>query len=307
MRRTFKYRIYPNTKQEKTFLFVLETCRWIYNNILEIKRYTYKQESKNLSRIDCNKFITQWKKEEDKRFIGDVYTQILQDVSDRVDKAYKSFFRRVKNKEKPGFPRFKSIGQYDSFTYTQLGFSLNNNNQILRLGKIGDIKIVYHRKIEGKIKTLTVKKTPTNKWYASFSCELPDVEKTKSVSNPIGVDCGLYNFITLSNGQTIDAQKFFRKSEEVITYLDQKLSSCEKGTPERREAKKRLGLAYEKVFNRRDNFAHLVSKQLVNSYDYIVFEDLAIRKMIKNHKLAKSIQDVAWNQLVRYTDRKSVV
>jgi len=229
----------------------------------------------------------------------------LQNVSDRLDKAYQNFFRRVKIGEKPGFPRFKGKGWYDSFTYPQSGFSFSQDNSQLRLAKIGDVKIVYHRKLQGKIKSCNVRRTLTNKWYVSFSCELPDVEKVQQITNPIGVDCGLYSFVTLSNGQKVDAQKFFRQSEEYIAHLHQNVSMYEKGSNEREEAKKRLSLVYEKVTHRRSDFAHKLSLDLVRRFHYIVFEDLSIDKMIKNHKLAKSIQDVAWNQLIQYTTYKA--
>jgi putative transposase len=207
--------------------------------------------------------------------------------------------------EKPGFPRFRGKERYDSFTYPQSGFELSDDNQSLRLAKIGTIRVVFHRQMAGEIKTCTLRKTRSGKWYTTFSCELPDVEKVAEICNPVGVDCGLNNFITLSNGEKFDAPKFFRQSEETIARLGQRLSVCEKGSLKRKETKKRLALAYERVCNRRSNYAHHVSRWLVANFDCVVFEDLSINKMIQNHKLAKSIQDVAWNQLVQYTIYKA--
>lgn len=305
MLRTYKYRIYPNKAEERNLLSTLEICRWTYNNLLGLRKDTYEETGKSLSKFDCNKVLAIWKQEEDKDVLNSVHSQVLQNVSNRVDKAYQAFFRRVKNGEEPGFPRFRGKGWYDSFTYPQSGFSLRNNHQTLKLSGIGEVKVVFHRKMEGTIKTCTIRRTQTNKWYVTFSCEVPDVEKVSEISNPIGVDCGLNSFITLSNGQKFEAQQFFRNAEEKIAELHRKLSVCEKGTLERVEARKRLALGYEKIANQRSNYAHSISKWLVENFDYIIFEDLSIESMLKNHKLAKSIQDVAWNQLVQYTAYKA--
>lgn len=297
--------MYPNKSEERNLRATLETCRWTYNSLLGLRKSTYEQENRSLSKFDCNKVLAAWKQEQGNAALGSVHSQVLQNVSDRVDKAYQGFFRRVKKGEKPGFPRFRGLGWYDSFTYPQSGFSLRDNNQVLRLSKIGDVKIIYHRPIQGKINTCTIRRTPTNKWYVTFSCELPDVEKVTHISNPVGIDCGLNSFIKLSNGQTFDAMQFFRHAEEKISELHRKLSQYAKSTPERRKARKRLASCYEKVTNRRTDYAHHISKQLVENFDCLVFEDLSIDRMLGNHRLAKSIQDAAWNQLVQYTIYKA--
>jgi putative transposase len=308
MLRTYKYRIYPDKRTEQNLMGTLEVCRWTYNNVLALRKDSYEQDGKSVSKFDCNKAIKIWKKQEGYESLNNVHSQVLQNVSDRVDKAYSAFFRRVKMGETPGFPRFRGFGWYDSFTFPQTGFELfqdEDQKVYLSLSKIGYVRVVYHRKIEGDIKTCTIRKTPTGKWYATFSCEVPDVRKKEIIENPVGVDCGLYSFITLSNGQKVDIQKFFRTAEDRIAQVQRRMSLCTKGTPERREMKKRVALAYEKVSHQRENFAHQISKRLVENYDYIIFEDLSIDRMIKNHRLAKSIQDVAWNQLVQYTQYKA--
>jgi len=306
--RTYKYRIYPNKTEEKNLLSTLEICRRTYNGLLNLRKNTWEIEKISISQFSCNKVICGWKKDDDKYFLNSVYSQVLQNVSDRVDKAYQNFFRRVKSGEIPGFPRFKGLGQYNSFTYPQKGFNLFTDDSgkiFLKLSKIGNIKVILHREINGKIKTCTIRKTLSNKWYVTFSCELPDVEQVSKINNPIGIDCGLNNFVTLSNGQKVDTQRFFRIGEEKLEKLDYNLSISRSESFERKENKKRLILAHEKIANRRSNFSHHISRWLVNNFDYIVFEDLDINKMIKNHKLAKSIQDAVWNQLIQYTQYKA--
>jgi len=142
----------------------------------------------------------------------EIYSQVLQNAVSRVELAFKAFFRRVKNGEKPGYPRFKGYGRYDSITYTQSGFGLDSGK--LHLSKIGDIKIKLHRSIEGKIKRLTVRRAATGKWFACFSVEIEDQLKPPwKDGSLVGVDVGLESFATFSNGETIANPRFFREEE----------------------------------------------------------------------------------------------
>ena len=307
MLRAFKYRLYPNKRTEKKLLETLEICRLVYNKILETKKTVYETDKKSLSKFACNDLIAKWK--EDDLILSGVHSQVLQNVSDRISKAFDGFFRRVKAGEKEvGYPRFKSYGRYDSFTFPQSGFEIkaDKRKNVLRLSKIGDVRIVYHRQIEGVVKTCNIRKSSSGKWYATFSCELPDVEIKQIVENPIGVDRGLNQLVALSNGDSVSAPRFYRKSEQDLDRLNQKLSACGKGTPERKEAKKRLSLLHEKIANKRSDFNHHVSKQLARNFDFITFEDLSVSQMAKNHRFAKSIYDAAWTQLVQYTTYKAV-
>lgn len=311
MFKTYKYRLYPNKTEEKKLLRTLEVCRWTYNAILATRKLEYETNKKLLSHFDSCKLITKWKTNPENDFLKVPYAQVLQNVSYRVDLAYKSFFRRIRNGEKPGHPRFKGIGQYDSFLYYQGGYILetdSNGKVSLNLSKIGIIKLIYHRKIQGEVCNCLIRKTNTNKWYAVFTCKFPDNnQKFTSIENPIGVDCGLISFITLSNGEQFPIKKFFRKSEEKLKKLHEKVSESKNNTPERTEAKKRLSLAYEKTGNQRLNYSHHVSKYLSGKFDFIVFEDLNIVKMKeeKKKKFGKSVQDAAWNQLVLHTTYKA--
>jgi len=234
----------------------------------------------------------------------EVFSQTLQNVQERVDLAFMAFFRRVKSGEEPGYPRFKGKGWYDSFTYPQLGFKLNNG--VLRLSKIGDIKIKLHRPIEGKIKRLTVRRAATGKWYACFSVEVEDLPKLPwKDGSLVGVDVGLESFATLSNGEKIANPRFFRTEEAELARVQRKLSKATKGTPERKKALKVVMRVHERIANKRYEFAHRISNQLVKKHGLIAFEDLNIKGMTKNHCLAKSIHDVAWNMLVTLTTYKA--
>lgn len=174
MQITYKFRIYPSKKQELILNKTLEVCRFTYNKQLELKINGYKEQQINLTQFDLNNNLIKLK--EENKQLRQVHSQVLQEVNKRINYSFNNFFRRVKNKENPGFPRFKSKNKYDSITYPQSGFKLNNK---LYLSKIGDVSIVKHREIKGKIKTLTIKKTNTNKWYVCFSVEKEVQNKIK--------------------------------------------------------------------------------------------------------------------------------
>jgi len=236
--------------------------------------------------------------------LKEVYSHVLQDVTLRVELAFKAFFRRTKSGEEPGYPRFKGKGRYDSITYPQLGFGMVNGK--LHLAKIGDIKIKLHRAIEGKIKTCTIRRMPTGKWFACFSVETEDISlppwKDGSI---VGIDVGLESFATLSNGEKIANPRFFRKEEKALAQAQSKRDKLPKGSILRKRATMVVERIHERIANRRNDFANQLSRQLVNRFGVIAFEDLDILNMLKNHCLAKSISDVAWNMLVKSTESKA--
>jgi putative transposase len=232
-----------------------------------------------------------------------IYSQVLQEVVKRVDLAYQAFFRRVKDGEDPGYPRFKGRDRYDSFTYTQSGFSLKPGK--LWLSKIGEIKIKLHRAIDGEIQRLNLRRMPTGKWVVSFLVEVEPDDPPPKTGLSTGVDVGLKSFITLSNGEHVDNPRFFVHEEKALAKAQRKLSRVEKGSPERAKALKVVHRVHERITNKRDDFVQKLSLKLVESYDLIAFEDLNIRGMVKNHCLAKHIADAAWNKLIITTSYKA--
>ncbi|NVO66923.1 RNA-guided endonuclease InsQ/TnpB family protein [Methanofollis tationis] len=301
MPKAYRYRLSPAKSQVTLLEQTLETCRWVYNETLAMRKNAWEQEQRSISYYESKRQIPLWKKERPE--LSTVYSQVLQDVSMRVDLAFKAFFRRVKAGEKePGFPRFKGRGRYDSFTYPQYGFKIDGNT--LTLSKIGDLRVVLHRPIEGTIKTLTIRRSATRKWYACFAVEyepspVPQKETT------VGIDVGLESFATFSNGEKIENPRFFRTDEKALAKAQRKLSKAEKGTPERKKARKIVAHIHERIANRRLNFAHQTSRQLVDRFGTIVFEDLNVKNMQKNHYLARSIADVAWNMFITITGSKA--
>ncbi len=300
MRKAYRYRLYPSKSQVSLLEQTLEICRWIYNDTLALRKSAWEQEQHSISLYETNKILTQWKKE--RPDLNRVHSQVLQNVQMRVDLAFKAFFRRVKAGENPGYPRFKGKGRYDSITYKQSGFKLEGDH--LHLSKIGDMRIVLHRPVEGTIKTLTIRRSATGKWYACFSVEC-DPSPVPQKETVVGIDVGLESFATLSNGEKIENPRFFRTDEKALAKAQRKLSKAEKGTPERKKARKIVAHIHERIANRRLNFAHQTSRKVVDRFGTIVFEDLNITTMQKNHHLAKSIADVAWNVFITITESKA--
>jgi len=251
-----------------------QKVKWTYNETLAIRKNAWESEQKRISYYDSKKMIPIWKK--DKPELKEVHSQVLQEVVKRVDLAFQAFFRRVKSGEKPGYPRFKGYGRYDSITYTQSGFSLDFN--MLSLSKIGDIKIKLHRPVEGEIKRLNVRKMPTGKWFASFlvETEFPLILQKTRLS--IGVDVGISSFLTLSDGQHVPNPRFFVNEEKNLAKAQRKLSKAEKGTALRNKALKVVQHVHERITNKRNDFAQKVSLNLVKTYDLIIFEDLILKE-----------------------------
>jgi len=231
---------------------ILELCRWTYNETLAIRKNAYEKEGKTVSYYETKKLLPQWKYE--KPELNGVHSQVLQEVIKRVELAYQAFFRRVNAGEDPGYPRFKGYGRYDSFTYTQSGFSLRPGK--LWLSKIGGIKIKLHRAIDGKIQRLNIRKMLTGKWFVSFLVEVEPDEPLPKTRLSIGVDVDLKCFLTLFNGERIDNPRFFVHEENALAKAQRTLSKAEKGTPERAKALKMVHRIHKRITDNL-NFAQL--------------------------------------------------
>jgi len=304
MKKAFQFRIYPKKNQEVTLNRTLSTCRHLYNDSLAERK-----KQAELNELERTFGIVPWGKPQWIEYYGqkrnltatktanqkEVHSHVLQDVIKRVDRSFKNFFRGF------GYPRFQGRDRYNSFTYPDSGFKLNDGK--LTLSKIGNIKIILHREIEGKIKTCTIKKD-IDQWYVSFSCEL-DEPALVDIKTRTGIDVGLIDLITLSNGEQIETPKFLRESEDKLTHEQKRLSRKKLRSQNRNKQRVIVSKVHRKIRNQRKDFAHKLSRNLVDTYDHIVFEDLQIKNMVQNHCLAKSISDAGWYQLMNFTKTKA--
>ncbi|KKW14685.1 MAG: Transposase, IS605 OrfB family [Candidatus Jorgensenbacteria bacterium GW2011_GWB1_50_10] len=305
MIRTYKYRFYPNKKQVEPLEHTLDLCRNLYNAALQQRIYAHRLRRKNHYSKQQNELPALKKQFAEYR---SVHSLVLQDTLHRVDKAFKAFFKRVKRKRegeniKAGFPRFKSRQRFNSFTYTQSGFKLLKNGHVW-LSKIGELRVFRHREPIGEIKTVAVKRDKVGDWFITIATETLDVQPRK-ISTALGVDLGLKNFVTLTSGESIDAPKLFRKTERKVRRAQRILSRRVKGSRNREKARIRLAKLYRKVDRHRDDFIHKLSLWLVRKADLLVFEDLKVANMIRNHTVAKSIGDASWSKLVQYSSYKA--
>jgi putative transposase len=236
-----------------------------------------------------------------------VHSQVLQNVTERVELAFKAFFRRVKAGEaEVGYPRFKGRGRYDSITYPQYGNGVRLDGDRLILSKVGAVHVVLHRPVEGTPKTVTLTRARTGKWYACFSCEA-ETNPLPATDAVVGVDVGLSSFATLSTGDEIENPRFYRRDEADLKRV-QKLKDAAKNAQqweENRQRKQALAHIHERIANRRSDFAHQRSRELVNRYQTVVFEDLAPMEMGRSRGMRKSILDVAWSQFISMTVAKA--
>jgi len=275
---------------------ILEQTRWVYNETLALRKNTWEAEKKSISLYASQIELTKWKVT--KPELNEVFSQVLQNAQLRVDLAFKAFWRRCKAGENPGFPRFKGKGWYHSITYPQNGFRLHPDG--VYLSKIDRVKIILHRPLEGKIKTCTVKKTPTGKWYVYFSCETEKPATLPKTGKIVGIDLGLITYVQCSDGSKIDKPRFFNLEQKALAQAKRRENITFKA-----KHKKILAMIHERIKNKREDFCHKTSKKLVDKYDFIAHEDLNVKNLIEKKENSKNISDASWSTLIQYTTAKA--
>jgi putative transposase len=289
--KTFQYRIYPTRKQRRALEQTLSECRWLYNHFLEQRKTAWEERHESVGLNDQHGRLPALKRE--RISLQVVHAQILQNVGVRIDLAFQAFFRRCKTGEKPGYPRFRGRHRYDSFCFPQYGNGCKLEGNQLYLSKIGTVRVVLHRPLEGQPKSVCVRRSSTGKWYVTIACKW-EPPRLPEVSESAGIDLGLAPFATFSTGETIENPRFFRAEENALARAQRRLAKEARGTPRRRKRRKVVARIHERTRFRRRDFTHQNSRRIVNRFQVIAVEDLSVNRMVHNHCLSKSISDVAW-------------
>jgi len=302
MLKAYRYRIYPTEEQAETMRKHFGACRFIYNWGLEQKIKAYETEGKTMSRFDLQKIMVHRLKKEH-TWLKEVNSQSLLASLINLDSAFTRFFR-----EKKGFPRFKSKKNCrHSFNVPQ-HYTVNFDDNTVKLPKIGAVKTVLHRRFTGKTKSATISTSSTGKFHISILVDdeqNPPEKQQFDENTTIGIDVGISHFATFSTGEKIENPHFLKESLQRLKVLQRRLSRKKKGSNNRRKALIKVARQHERIANQRNDFLHKVSYKLVSENQAVAIENLNVKGMMRNHHLSQSISDTAWGMFFRMLEYKS--
>lgn len=301
MLKAYKYRIYPNKHQEEQIQKTFGCCRFVYNNTLAYRKEKYETQKESMNKVACNNYVNQvlkntygWLKEVDKFALTNaVYN---------MDSAYQKFF-----KEHTGFPKFNSKrNNQKSYTtnFTNRNIEVDFDKNKIKLPKLKWVKAKVHREFVGQIKSATISQVPSGKYFVSILVETEHVP-IESTGYMIGIDLGIKDLLVTSNGEKIDNQKLTKKYENKLAKEQRKLSHKNKGSSNWNKQRIIIARIHEKITSTRKDYLHKLSHNLISENQVIVSEDLAVSNMVKNHNLAKVIQDCSWYELTRQLGYKA--
>jgi len=289
VKKTYRYKLYPTRKQIEALESQLDEARILYNAALQERRDAYRKTRTSLTYYDQAKQLKAIRADGN---LGLANYSASQDILRRVDKTFKAFFRRVKARQKVGYPRFKSKTRFDSYTFPSYGdgCKVRENGKLYCQG-IGELKVKWHRPLQSKIKTVTLKRE-AGRWYVCFSVETEVLPLPES-AEAVGIDVGLEAFATFSDGTRIENPRYFKTAQARLRRAQRKVARRKRRSQRRRKAVKALRRLHLHIHNQRRDFHHKVARSLVNRFGLIVVEDLNVKKLARS-MLAKSVHDAAW-------------
>jgi putative transposase len=287
MQRTFKYRLYPNRKQREMLAAQLALCRELYNAGLQERIESYKTTGKGVTWLEQQSQLPVIK--ELRPEFKNVHAHTLQAVLIRLNRSFQNFFRRVKQGETPGFPRFKGRSRFNSLVFTPQAFQVGGTT--IKLSKVGNVKIKLHRRLPAKIGTLFLKQR-CGAWYACFCCKV-EAQRLPPSDAAIGIDVGLESFAVLSDGTVIENPRLYQGAQAKLGKAQRRVARRKKGSHRCRKAVQMLQKIHEQIANQRKDFQHKLSFGIVQKYGTIAVEALNV-KGLAGGMLAKAVQDAGW-------------
>ena len=303
MEYSYKFRLYPNREQENLIQRTFGCVRFVFNTFLGKRIDAYKTEKKTLNYCACSALLTEMKRDEAYAWLKEVDSIALQRSLRNVDTAYQNFFRACKNGSDVGFPNFKKKhGGRGSYTTRQ---SIEVLDGYIKLRKLGKVKCRVSRQVCGRILNATISQAPSGKYFVSVCCTGVEIEPYEKTGAMVGLDMGLREFAITSDGKKYENKKCSTKAARRLARLQRRLSRKPKDSKRREKARIAVAGLHEHIANQRNDYLHKLTTELIKKNDIVVLEDFAVKNMVKNPKLGRTLGDAAWSEFVRLLEYKA--